>query len=460
MKLLSSLRFRIATLFHRSQANIEMDEELRSHIQHRADALERSGLPRAKAERRARIEFGGYQKVKEECRETFGVHFVETLVQDVRYAIRTLRNSLSFTAAAVLTLAVAIGANAVVFAALNALVLRPLNVLHPQTLYTLEWASDKYGADSYPNYLDIRDRNRSFDFLAAFTMSETALQTGQNTSLVWAYEVTGNYFDALGIHPYLGRLIHASDEHGDNSAPYVVLSYAYWHSHFQDDRSVVGRTVEFNDHPFTIIGVVPPTFHGTLVFFSPDLFAPVVNQSQIEGTRYLNVRGGRWLFEMLGHLKPGVTAAQATADVNSIASYLQKTYPKDDDQRAYLLARPSLGGDFLGTAIRAFLAALMLLAGLILLAACANLGSLFAARAADRSREVALRLALGASRLRILRHLFTEAILISLIGGAAGLWGSVLLLRQLSVWRPFPEFPMNLAVNPDGHVYVFALLLA
>ncbi|MGH9675500.1 MAG: ABC transporter permease, partial [Candidatus Acidiferrum sp.] len=252
-----------------------MDEELRSHVQHHADALERSGLPRAEAERRARIEFGGYQKVKEECRETFGVHFVETLVHDARYAIRTLRNSPSFTAAAVLTLAVAIGANAVVFAALNALVLRPLNVLHPQTLYTLEWASDKYGADSYPNYLDIRDRNRSFDSLAAFIMSETALQTGQNTSLVWAYEVTGNYFDALGIHPYLGRLIHASDEqHGDNSAPYVVLSYAYWHSHFQDDRSVVGRTVEFNDHPFTIIGVVPPTFHGTLVFFSPDLFAP------------------------------------------------------------------------------------------------------------------------------------------------------------------------------------------
>jgi len=162
----------------------------------------------------------------------------------------------------------------------------------------------------------------------------------------------------------------------------------------------------------------------------------------------------------MGHLKAGVTPAQAIADLNSIGSYLKKSYPKDEDQMTFSLARPSLVSDITGRPVRAFLAGLMLLAGLILLAACANLGSLFAARAADRSREVALRLALGASRLRILRQLFTEAMLISLIGGAAGLWGSVVLLHWLSAWRPFPQFPMNVPVNQDANVYGVALLLA
>src|SRR6267142_2619839 len=162
----------------------------------------------------------------------------------------------------------------------------------------------------------------------------------------------------------------------------------------------------------------------------------------------------------MGHLKAGVTPAQAAADVNSIGADLEKTYPKDHAQMIFALARPSLYGDYLGRPVRAFLTALMLLAGLILLAACANLGSLFSARAADRSREVALRLALGAGRMRILRQLFTEAVLISLMGGAIGLWGSVELLRWLTVWQPFPQFPINLPVSPDANVYAVALLLA
>jgi predicted permease len=165
------------------------------------------------------------------------------------------------------------------------------------------------------------------------------------------------------------------------------------------------------------------------------------------------------VFMAMGHLKAGVSPAQAIADLNSIGSYLEKTYPKDDDQRTFTLARPSLYGDYLGRPVRAFITGLMLLAGLILLAACANLGSLFAARAADRSREVALRLALGASRTRILRQLFTEAVLLSLMGGAVGLWGSVVLLSGLSVWQPFSRWPIHVPVNPDANVYGVALLL-
>jgi len=148
--------------------------------------------------------------------------------------------------------------------------------------------------------------------------------------------VSGNYFDALGIQPYLGRFFHGSDEHGPNSAPYLVLTYAYWHSHFQDDRGVVGRVVQLNKHPFTILGVAPSEFQGTLLFYSPDFWAPMVNQEQVEGASILNARGSRGILMVLGHLKAGVTPAQAVADLNSVGSDLEKTYPKDDGKMTWV----------------------------------------------------------------------------------------------------------------------------
>ena len=233
---------------------------------------------------------------------------------------------------------------------------------------------------------------------------------------------------------------------GRGSAPYIVLTYDYWHTHFNDDRGVVGRVVRLDKIPFTVLGVAPRDFNGTLVFFHVDMFLPLMNP--LVPAEDLTTRGNRWMFEMLGHVKPGVTPAQAAADLTAIGSRLEKTYPKDEARMTFVLARPNLYGDYLGRPIRAFMAGLMLLAGLILLAACANLGSLFAARAADRSKEVALRLALGSSRRRILRGLFTEAVLIFLAGGSAGLLASVVLLRELSAWRPFVTWPAQLVVNP------------
>ena len=385
---------------------------------------------------------------------------MQTLWQDLRYAIRMLKKNPGFTAVAVLTLAMAIGANAVVFSALNGFILRALNVPEAQNLYIIERASDNDSTQSYPNYLDLRDRNRSFDGLAAYNISQAAVDTGKNPSRAWAFEVSGNYFDILGIQPYLGRVFHASDEHGANSAPEIVLTHAYWHRHFQDDRGVVGRVVQLNRHPFTIVGVTPPGFRGTVLIFSADFFVPIVNQEQVDGWNGLNARGNRWIGEVIGRLKVRFTPAQAVADLNSIGSDLAKSYPKEDGQMSFTLERAGLPGSGFNRAIQAFLAGLMLLAGLILLAACANLGSLFAARAADRSREVALRLALGAGSWRILRQLFTEAVLISMMGGAVGLWGSVVLLHWLSVWQPFPQYPMHMPVNPDANVYGVALLLS
>jgi predicted permease len=186
----------------------------------------------------------------------------------------------------------------------------------------------------------------------------------------------------------------------------------------------------------------------------------MMNHEQVDGANDLNDRASRWVFMVVGHLRAGVSLAEATADLNSIGSYVEKTYPKDERQAGFSLARPNLMGDQFAPGVQAFIAGLMLLTGLILLAACANLGSLFAARAADRSREVALRLALGASRARILRGLFTESVLISLVGGAFGLWASVVFLRWLSEWQPFGNFPVHTPVNPDASVYGLALLLS
>jgi predicted permease len=459
MRLFDSLRSLVSRLFQGSTIHGEIDEELRSHIEHRADDLERSGLSRVKAERRARIEFGGYERYKEESHEAIDGNFFETLVQDVRFSLRGLRKSPGFTVAAVLTLALAIGANAVVFSIMNAFLFRPLNVPHAESLYGLWRMPDNAMAESYPDYLDLRDRNHSFDGLVAYNVDLAGLDTGDSPSRSWIEETSGNYFDGLGLQPYLGQFFHASDEHGPNSAPYIVLTHAFWHTHFQDDRGVVGRVVRVNKHPFTILGVAPPEFHGTLSFFNPDFFVPLVNQGQI-GESDMNSRRERWVFMVMGHLKAGVTEAQAAADLNSIGAELEKAYPKEDGKVTFSLARPSLYGDYVGRPVREFLTGLLMLAGLILLAACANLGSLFAARAADRSREVALRLALGSSRSRILRGLFTEAVLLSLAGGAIGLAGSVVLLKQMSVWQPFARWPLQLSVNPDAKVYAIALLLA
>jgi predicted permease len=463
MKAASSLRRFLIRAFNstrRGAYDERLKEEIEEHIALQTAENIRSGLPPAEARRQATLKFGGREAMKENYRAERGLLLIDNFLQDIRFSLRVLRKSPGFTMVAIATLALGIGANAIVFSVMNALILHPLDVPQSQSLYQLMRGTEKAGNQSFPDYRDLRDRNRSFDELVAYDGALAGFDTGGDPSSAWVELVTGNYFDGLGLQPYLGRLIHSSDEHGPNSAPYIVLSYTYWHARFHDDPGVIGRLVQVNRNPFTIIGVAPPEFHGTLVFFFPDFFVPMVNEQQVEEKYDLNDRAKRSVFAVMGHLKPGVTPAQASADLNSIGADLQKSYPAADNDMTFTLAAPSLYGDYLGPPMRAFLTALMLLAGLILVAACTNLGSLFAARAADRSREIALRLALGAGRLRILRQLLTEALLLSLAGGAVGLWGSVLLVRALSLWQPFAKYPIHLQMNPGASVYGLALLLA
>jgi predicted permease len=379
------------------------------------------------------------------------------MMADLKFAWRRLLKSPSFAITAVFTLALGIGANAVVFSVLNALILHTINVPNAQRFYSIETRNESL--NSYPDYLDVRDRNKSFDGVLAFTFAAAGLSTSGDPVQIYLDEASGNYFDTMGIQPYLGRFFHTSDEHGPNSSPYIVLSYDFWRSHFQADPGVVGHIVQLNKHPFTILGVAGPGFRGTELYFSPALWVPMVDQQQIEGFDFLNQRTGR-SFWLVGRLKPSVTQAQAEADLHSIATFLARTYPKEDDGLVFSLARPGLLGNMLGQPVRAFVGGLMLLAGLILLAACANLGSMFAARAADRSREIALRLALGSSRGNVLRQLLTEAMLVALMGGIAGMAGSVVLLRGLIAWRPLPSIPISVPVRPDALTYFVALLLA
>jgi predicted permease len=449
----------IPRIFRRRKFYEDLSEEIRLHIEERTEQLMREGMSPEQAAREARKAFGNRTLLEERSREVWQWPTLQSLWADVRFALRQLRHSPGFAFAAIVTLALAIGANAVVFSVMNAFVIQPLNVARPGSLYTLQHGTGVGSQQSYPDFLDLRDRNHTFDSVLAYNALQAGLDTGQNPISVWVIAGSGNYFDALGLKPALGRLFHPEDEHGANSAPYVVLTYSFWHTYFHDDRGVVGRLVRLNGHPFTILGVGPADFHGTLLFFNPDVIVPLVEDPLLNGDD-LNTRGERWIFDVMGYLKPGVTPAQGAADLNSIGAYLEKAYPKDEGKMTFVLTRPSLYGDYLGKPVKAFMAGLMLLTALILLAACANLGSLFAARAADRSKEVALRLALGSTRRRILRALLIEAMMISAAGGAIGLAGSVALLRAMSAWRPFPEWPIHLAVNPDAKVYAVAVGLA
>src|SRR5512132_3817153 len=377
------------------------------------------------------------------------------LLLDIRYALRVLWKSQAFTLVALVTLMLGIGANVVVFGVVNAVLLHPLEVSDPQNLYQLRlkpWTSGKLLTTSYPAFEDYRRRNTTFSDLAGFdAFCQARLNWGNSAKNVYGYAVTGNYFEMLGVQPELGRFIQTTDEHGPNSAAYVVLSDSLWRSAFNADPGVIGTTVRLNKDSFTVVGVAPARFHGTEQFDWPDYYIPSVNYFD---AAYLQNRTGRPL-TVLGRLKPGVTPQQATENLNAIAAQLAKEYPKTDTGSPLRLVRPGLGGDA-GDVIRGFLYSVSGLALLVLLAACANLTSLFAARAADRSRELALRVALGASRWRLVRQLLTEAMVLSMLGGTAGLVIAGLLLRVLNQsLSPYGR----LAASVDARVYLAALFL-
>ncbi len=457
MRALNRFFTRLLNFITGRRAADRLREEMESHIASQTEENIRAGLTEEESRRHARMKFGAVEAVREDYRVEEGLPFLENLLLDVRYALRVLRKSPAFTVVALLTLMLGIGANVVVFGVLNAVLLRPLDVSDPQSLYQIRhkpWMSGRLLTTSYPAFEDFRQRNTTFSGMAGIYGYSGATLTWRNVvRKIRGDEVTGNYFDLLGVQPEAGRFFHAADEHGPGSAPYVVLSDALWRSAFQADRGIVGTTVDLDRHPFTVVGVAPARFHGMERFVWPDYWMPMMNEEQVEKGDYLHSRTSITV-TAIGRLKPGVTPRQATENLNAIAAQLAKEYPETDDGQSLRLIHPGLYGDE-GDVIRGFLYSVTLLAFLVLAAACANLASLFASRVADRSRELALRVALGSSRRRLARQLLTEAVMISLIGGAAGLVGADLLLGVLNRWPPAEE--AHLAAIVDARVYLAGL---
>ena len=422
MRALKRLFIRLGNAILRRRGDGRFTEEMESHLAAQTEENVRAGMTPEEGRRQARLKLGAMEVVREQYQAEKSLPLLESLLLDLRYALRVLRRSPAFTAVALVTLMLGIGANVVVFGVLNAVLLHPLDVREPQDLYQLrpkQRVSGRLLTTSYPAFQDLRRRNSSFsDMLAMNAYSHAELRGRGNLLMdLGGEEVSANYFDMLGVKPAVGQFFHAADDHGPGSAPYVVLSNDLWRNAFHGDHALVGSTVEMNLHPFTVVGVAPAQFHGTEKFGWPDYWIPMANEAQLWGDDYLQDRASR--LTVIGRVKPDVTAQQATENLNAIVAELAKEYPATDKGLAVRLIPPGLLGDD-GEVIGKFLWSVTVLALLVLLAACANLATLFAARAADRTRELALRVALGSSRRRLMRQLLTEAMVVSLAGKLPG----------------------------------------
>ena len=449
---------RVTNLFRRNRMDNEIAAELEAHIAMRAEDNMARGISAEEAQRQARLLFGNPTATRERVTAADTRLGLDNLGRDLRYAARQLRRSPGFALTAILTLAVGIGGNVVVFGVLDALLLQPLRVGSAERLYQLEGAHPGDLSQSYPDFLDYRARNSTFSDMADFRINQVGLSIAGSAVHCWIYEASSSYFDMLGVQPEMGRFFHESDEHGPNSAPFIVLSDGFWRRQFNADPRVVGMTVDLNKHPFTIIGVAPRTFNGTERFLWPDFWMPIINEEQVEGFSFL-VKRFHHGTNVIGVLKPGVTPRQATDNLAAVTHQMTREHPNEDDGLTARLVAPGLMGDVLGGPARPFLAAIMVLALLVLLAACVNLAGIFAARAADRTRELAICISIGSTRWRLLRRVLMEAVLISLAGGIAGTLLAAALLGALTRWQPISEFPIHITVVPDLRVYAIALVL-
>jgi predicted permease len=436
----------------------DLDQDILDHIARETqDNMER-GMSPEEARYAAMRKFGNVTRVKEETREVWSFVWLEQLLQDVRFALRALRRNPGFALTAVVILALGIAANVIVFGVLQALVLRQLDVPHADRVMTLQ---HKDGAPflAYPEMRDVRDGNTVFSAVAGVEIQEFGLDANGVTRHVWGNEVSGQYFEVVGIKPFLGRLLQRADDDHPGASEAAVLSWPAWKSDFGADPNIVGTMVRIGKHPYTIVGVTPEGFYGTERIAQPDIFVPMANEASLDGISWLESRSHRTVFSIV-RIKDGVTMLQVQAELNTIAARVARQYPKEEERLALKLARPGLIGDFIGGPARGFLAGVMGLAGIVLLAACANLGSLFAARTADRAREIAIRMAIGSSRWRIVRQVLVEALVISIFGGACACGLAWMALTGLADWHPPTRFPIKFQVLPQPSLILIAFLIS
>ncbi len=452
--MLRDVFFRMRALFQRKAVTAEMDEELQAHIRERADDLECLGISRAMAKRRARLEFGGYEKFKEECHEALGTYLIETLAQDLRYGTRMLCTTPGFTAVAVLTLALGIGANAGVFSVVNGVLLNPLPFPHPEQLVALHESKPNFpdGSIPYPNFKDWKANNRTFSGMALSRRYSFVLTGTGESERLQARLVTSDFFSVLGVSPLLGRgFAPGEDEVG--AAPLVIISESFWKRKFGGLPTAIGRSLTLDGRGYTIIGVLPATFDLlTRSFRNAEVYVPM---GQWSNKGFLN-RGAGLAFHGFGRLKPGITIEQARADMAGVTAALASEYPdvnKDTGATLVPLREEMLG------AIRPVLLMLLGAVAFVLLIACVNVGNLLLARANRRTREVAIRAALGATGGRLVRQLLTESVLLALAGGGLGLliaaWGTRAALGILPA-----ALPRAGDISVDHRVLAFTFLIS
>jgi predicted permease len=385
---------------------------------------------------------------------------MQTLWQDLRYGARILWKRPGFTLIAVITLALGIGANTAIFSFVNTTLLRPLPIEQPEQLVSLDNVPLNLPVASYPNYRDLRDRNRSFSGLLAYRLAPFSLSNNGVNERLWGYLATGNYFEVLGVKPALGRFFTPDDDKVLGAHPVAVLAYECWQKRFAGDPQIIGKTVIVNGRNFTIIGVARPGFYGSEIAFRLEMWFPMMMQPHIEGGwYYLEKRDTSNIF-VQGRLKPGVTIAQAEGELKSIAAQLVREFPRENDGLDIALSPAGLLGSFMRGPVMGFAGVLMAVVGLVLLLACTNLANLLLARATERRKEIAVRLAIGANRLRLVRQLLTESILLSTLGGALGLWLAYWLVDAIMAFRPPVDIPLSADFYIDGRVLLFTLIVS
>jgi predicted permease len=384
---------------------------------------------------------------------------MNALLQDLRFALRQVRRSPGFTATAVLILALGIAANVIVFDVLQELILQPLDIPRVDRAVTFAPRVSGYPIFSYPEVRDVRDDSTVFSAVAAEAMEVFGLEVNGTTSPVWGSEVSGQYFEAIGIQPFAGRLLQPSDDDHPQASEAAVITWSSWKSHFAGDPNIVGKIVRINKHPYTIVGITPEGFYGTQKFLASDLFVPMANQASLDGVNWLEDRSNKMVFP-IARLKDGVTLAQAQGELDRTAALIAKRDPKEEEGVAFKLAPPGLIGNFVRGAMGRFLGGVMGLAFIVLLAACANLGGLFAARTADRTREIAIRVAIGSSQWRIVRQVLMEAFVISMLGCACACGLSWIALTSLATWHPPTDYPVRFALHPQPSLLLMAFLVS